>query len=97
MYKVTKAFIYRAKLYAVGQELTDNAYQRMLRDKVAAKRGVPDMVAPQGREPAPGQPLEHQLEHQQKVEFEHEQKVEHEHEHEAKKPAKKPGRKPKKT
>lgn len=48
MYKVTKAFIYRAKLYPVGRELTEREYERMMRDRVAAKRGVPDMVAPHG-------------------------------------------------
>lgn len=47
MYKVTKTFIYRAKLYAVGQELSDKRCQRMMKDKVAARRGIPAMVAPQ--------------------------------------------------
>ncbi len=47
MYKVVKAFIYRARLYSVGQELTEHEYRRMMRDKVAIKRGIPVMVASQ--------------------------------------------------
>lgn len=49
MYKVKKAFIYRAKLYPIGQELTVGEYDRMMRDKVAVRRGIPEMVAPAGR------------------------------------------------
>jgi|LSQX01.2.fsa_nt_gb hypothetical protein len=49
MYKVTKAFIYRAKLYPIGRELTEREYSRMMHDKVAIKRGIPGMVAPQDR------------------------------------------------
>ena len=47
MYKVIKPFIYRARLYPVGRELTESEYARMMRDKVAIKRGVPGMVASQ--------------------------------------------------
>lgn len=47
MYKVIKPFIYRARLYPVGRELTESEYARMMRDKVAIKRGVPEMVASQ--------------------------------------------------
>ncbi len=46
MYKVIKPFIYRARLYPVGRELSELEYLRMMRDKVAVKRGIPDMVAP---------------------------------------------------
>lgn len=46
MYEAKKAFIYRAKLYSVGQEITPVQYERILRDKVAIKRGIPSMVAP---------------------------------------------------
>ena len=45
MYKVTKAFIYRAKLYPIGRELTEREHDRMMRDKVAIRRGIPDKVA----------------------------------------------------
>ena len=47
MYEAKKAFIYRAKLYSVGQEITPMQYGRMMRDKGAMKRGIPEMVAPQ--------------------------------------------------
>lgn len=46
MYKVTKAFIYRAKLYPIGRKLTENEYERMTRDRVAVKRGIPEKVSP---------------------------------------------------
>lgn len=49
MYKVIKPFIYRARLYPIGRELTEREYERMMRDKVAIKRGIPGMVAPQDR------------------------------------------------
>lgn len=52
MYKVVKPFIYRARLYPIGLELTEGEYERMMRDKVAIKRGVPEMVAPND-EPEP--------------------------------------------
>ena len=45
MYKVTKAFIYRAKLYPIGRELTAREYERMMQDRVAIRRGIPDKVA----------------------------------------------------
>ncbi|MFA5448837.1 MAG: hypothetical protein WC292_00125 [Clostridia bacterium] len=44
MYVVTKKFIYRARLYEVGQELTADEFLRMSKDKVAIKRGVQEMV-----------------------------------------------------
>lgn len=46
MYKVTAEFIYRAKLYPIGRELTEFEYNRMIRDKIAVKRGIPEKVAP---------------------------------------------------
>ena len=49
MYKVTKAFIYRARLYPVGQEVTERQYERMIRDKIAIQRGIPEKVAPQSQ------------------------------------------------
>lgn len=57
MYKVTKAFIYRAKLYPIGRELTEREYDRMMRDRVAIKRGIPGMVAPPAK-PLPVVPEE---------------------------------------
>ena len=44
MYKVREAFIYKAKLFDVGLELSDAEYQRIARDKVAIKRGIPAML-----------------------------------------------------
>ena len=44
MYKVREAFIYKAKLFDVGLELADAEYQRIARDKVAIKRGIPTML-----------------------------------------------------
>lgn len=44
MYKVREAFIYKAKLFDVGLELADAEYQRIARDKVAIKRGIPAML-----------------------------------------------------
>ena len=44
MYKVKEAFIYKAKLYDIGLELTEREYQRIARDKVAIKRGIPAML-----------------------------------------------------
>lgn len=54
MYKVTKAFIYRARLYPVGQEVTERQYERMIRDKIAIQRGIPEKVAPQSPPVASG-------------------------------------------
>ena len=45
MYRVTKSFIYRARLYPIGHKLTERQYTRMMRDKVAIRRGIPEMVA----------------------------------------------------
>ncbi len=44
MYKVTKAFIYRAQLYPINTEIPESEYVRMMRDKVAIRRGIPDMI-----------------------------------------------------
>lgn len=52
MYKVTKAFIYRAHLYPIGTAIPESDYVRMMRDKVAIRRGIPDMIAEEKATPA---------------------------------------------
>lgn len=49
-YKVREAFIYKAKLFDVGLELSDAEYQRIARDKVAIKRGIPTMLVSLAKE-----------------------------------------------
>ena len=51
MYKVKKAFIYRARLYPIGMEIPESEYVRMMRDKVAIRRGIPELVAEEKETP----------------------------------------------
>ena len=51
MYKVTKAFIYRARLYPAGMDIPESEYVRMVRDKVAIRRGIPELIAEEKETP----------------------------------------------